>query len=73
MTAWIVAAVVVWLIVAAGVALVIGRAVRQRERQIPTPPTGVPAVPRPRSAFSAAGADRVGDGAPGSGGRPAAL
>jgi len=57
MTAWIVAAVVVW----------------QRERQIPTPPTGVPAVPRPRSAPAAENADRVGDGAPGSGGRPAAL
>jgi hypothetical protein len=50
--AWILAGVVLWALVALGIALLLGRVVRMRDRQVPGPPEhpGHPERPRPPGA-----------------------
>ena len=38
MIGWIVVGLVVWMAIAAAVAVLIGRAIRMRDRQVPRPP-----------------------------------
>lgn len=51
---WIGAVLVAWVVVAIAVALLLGRVVRHRERQVPRSPAPPP-VPRPRTPPDAGG------------------
>lgn len=67
MTGWVLVGVALWCAAAVVVALAVGRMIRLRDREVPTPGRRVPHIPTQRRAADAGPARDPGRGDPGRG------